>query len=91
MASSCQNLILALKDCLKHSDCVRKQGHLPSECLKEHFSELPEECQSLRKATFDCKRGMVRHPLENSACKPNSTGVAGHEEAISRKYCWIPV
>ncbi|TFK43599.1 cytochrome c oxidase assembly protein PET191-domain-containing protein [Crucibulum laeve] len=59
MASSCQNLVAALKDCLKYSDCVMKQGHLPSECLKEHFADLPEECQSLRKATFECKRGML--------------------------------
>lgn len=59
MASSCQNLIAALKDCLKYSDCVLKDGYKPSECLKYHADELPEECQSLRKATFECKRGMV--------------------------------
>jgi len=59
MASSCQNLIAALKDCLMHSDCVVKHGNLPSNCLKHHVEELPEECQSLRKATFECKRGMV--------------------------------
>jgi cytochrome c oxidase assembly factor 5 len=59
MASSCQNLIVALKDCLKYSDCVLKDGHRPSDCLKNHYNELPEECQSLRKATFECKRGMV--------------------------------
>lgn len=59
MASSCQNLILALKDCLKYSDCVVKDGRLPSDCLKNHADELPEECQALRKATFECKRGMV--------------------------------
>ncbi|KAF9006446.1 hypothetical protein BDQ17DRAFT_284134 [Cyathus striatus] len=45
MASSCQNLLAALKDCLLHSDCVLKP--------------MPEECQSLRKATFECKRGML--------------------------------
>ena len=60
MSSSCQNLIAALKECLKYSDCVMKQGHLPSECLKDHYNELPEECQSLRMATYECKRGMVR-------------------------------
>ncbi|KAF5331614.1 hypothetical protein D9611_007737 [Ephemerocybe angulata] len=59
MASSCDALLAALKDCLLHSDCVLKQGNLPSECLRDHFSELPEECQSLRKATFECKRGML--------------------------------
>lgn len=59
MASSCQNLLAALKDCLMQSDCVMKQGNLPSDCLRNHADELPEECQSLRKATFECKRGMV--------------------------------
>lgn len=60
MASSCQALLAALKDCLMHSDCVLKQGNLPSDCLKNHTDELPEQCQSLRKAHFECKRGMVR-------------------------------
>ncbi|GAW07635.1 cytochrome c oxidase assembly protein [Lentinula edodes] len=59
MSSSCQGLLDALKDCLKHSDCVMKQGNLPSDCLKNHMEELPEECRSLRKATFECKRGML--------------------------------
>jgi len=36
-----------------------KEGRKPSDCLKHHVDELPEECQSLRKATFECKRGMV--------------------------------
>ncbi|KAK0230855.1 cytochrome c oxidase assembly protein PET191, partial [Armillaria novae-zelandiae] len=59
MSSSCQDLLAALKDCLMHSDCVVKQGKLPSQCLREHPDELPEACQSLRKATFECKRGML--------------------------------
>ncbi|KAJ8698239.1 hypothetical protein PTI98_004972 [Pleurotus ostreatus] len=59
MASSCQALLAALKDCLMHSDCVLKQGNLPSDCLKNHTDELPEQCQSLRKAHFECKRGML--------------------------------
>lgn len=42
-----------------HSDCVVKHGHLPSECLKIHYEDLPDECKSLRKATFECKRGML--------------------------------
>nr|GAT54075.1 predicted protein [Mycena chlorophos] len=41
------------------SDCVVKDGRKPSECIRNHTDELPEECQLLRKATFDCKRGMV--------------------------------
>jgi cytochrome c oxidase assembly factor 5 len=59
MSSSCEGLLAALKACLLHSDCVQKQGNLPSTCLREHADQLPEECRSLRKATFECKRGMV--------------------------------
>ncbi|KAJ7593386.1 cytochrome c oxidase assembly protein PET191-domain-containing protein [Mycena floridula] len=59
MSSSCKGLRDALKDCLLHSDCVMKQGNLPSDCLKNHPDELPEQCQYLRKATLECKRGML--------------------------------
>ncbi|KAI9067628.1 hypothetical protein FKP32DRAFT_1563271 [Trametes sanguinea] len=59
MSSSCSHLLSALKDCLLQSDCVMKQGHLPSECLKQHTDELPEQCKALRQATFECKRGML--------------------------------
>ena len=63
MSSSCQNLLDSLKECVLYSDCVVKDGNLPSKCIKEHASELPLECQSLRKAVFECKRGMVRGSL----------------------------
>ncbi|KAF9055167.1 hypothetical protein BDZ89DRAFT_8768 [Hymenopellis radicata] len=59
MASSCQALLAAFKDCVLNSECVTKQGNLPSTCLRDHVDELPESCQSLRKATFECKRGML--------------------------------
>ncbi|KAG1779765.1 cytochrome c oxidase assembly protein PET191-domain-containing protein [Suillus placidus] len=59
MSSSCDAILKALKECLLNSDCVQKQGHLPSECLKQHSNELPEQCQLLRKSTFECKRNMV--------------------------------
>ena len=89
MASSCQNLLNALKECLIHSDCVIKQGNLPSDCLKNHFAELPEECQSLRKATFECKRGMVR--LSSSSCALAKDRLAGYEETLPREHYWITV
>ena len=68
MSSSCSHLLSALKDCLLHSDCVLKQGHLPSECLRDHTDELPESCKALRQATFECKRGMVRRPIALWLC-----------------------
>lgn len=60
MSNYCEPLLTALKDCVLHSDCVMKKGRLPSECIKNHIDELPEECRSLRLATFECKRGMVK-------------------------------
>ncbi|KAF9247236.1 cytochrome c oxidase assembly protein PET191, partial [Melanogaster broomeanus] len=59
MSSSCEALLSALKTCILESDCVQNQGRLPSECLKQHMDELPETCQNLRKATFECKRNML--------------------------------
>lgn len=59
MSNFCEPLLAALKDCVLLSDCVMKEGRLPSECIKHHIDELPEECRSLRLATFECKRGMV--------------------------------
>lgn len=92
MSSSCSHLLNALKDCLLHSDCVMKQGHLPSECLKEHLNELPEECKSLRQATFECKRGMVRfsalqliHGIVTDTRLSNHP--ARHEETLPREQC----
>lgn len=88
MSSSCQALLSALKDCLLHTDCVLKQGRLPSECLKEHIDELPEQCRQLRKATFECKRNMVRSHLftQDYYLRFIDLYIAGHEEKIQREY-----
>ncbi|KAF8271764.1 cytochrome c oxidase assembly protein PET191-domain-containing protein [Lactarius quietus] len=59
MSNYCEPLLAALKECVLRSDCVVKKGRLPSECIKNHIDELPEECRSLRLATFECKRGML--------------------------------
>ncbi|KIJ56547.1 hypothetical protein M422DRAFT_149943 [Sphaerobolus stellatus SS14] len=56
---SCEPLLNAFKQCILHSDCVVKDKRLPSECLREHMHELPLQCQSLRKAVFDCKRSQL--------------------------------
>ncbi|KAH0840005.1 hypothetical protein J3R83DRAFT_967 [Lanmaoa asiatica] len=81
MSSSCSALLGALKVCLLESDCVKKHGRLPSECLKHHTDELPEACQSLRKATYECKRNMVRGPSE-TATKSERGLLAGHAEEV---------
>ena len=62
MSNYCEPLLHALKECLMRSDCVAKDGNLPSDCLKNHFEDLPLECRNLRQAAFECKRGMVRIP-----------------------------
>jgi cytochrome c oxidase assembly factor 5 len=67
MSNFCEPLLAALKDCVLHSDCVIKEGRLPSECIKHHIDELPEECRSLRLAAFECKRGMVSFPSQYPA------------------------
>jgi len=59
MSSSCEHLLNLLKDCLLHSDCVMKEFRLPSDCIRNHINDLPAECQSLRKAVFNCKHGML--------------------------------
>lgn len=63
---SCKGIREALADCIMRSDCVLKSNppRSPQECLKEHYDDLPEECQLLRKSFFECKRGMVSTPLE---------------------------
>ena len=71
MSNYCEPLLAALKDCILHSDCVMKKGRLPSECIKNHIDELPEECRSLRLATFECKRGMVMSSQIVSYYYPN--------------------
>jgi len=63
MSSSCEGIRIALKSCLIRSECVLRQGHLPSECLKDHYDELPDECKNLRQSLFECKRGMVSKRL----------------------------
>jgi cytochrome c oxidase assembly factor 5 len=68
MSNYCGPLLAALKDCVLHSDCVLKNGKLPSECIKHHLDELPEECRSLRLATFECKRGMVNLFTFSKSC-----------------------
>ncbi|KAF8524745.1 cytochrome c oxidase assembly protein PET191, partial [Gautieria morchelliformis] len=56
---SCEPLLTALKECLLRSDCVLKEKVLPSVCLREHMDELPQQCKSLRRAVFDCKRSQL--------------------------------
>ena len=57
---SCGVIREALVSCLLKSDCVLRSDppKSASDCIKS-VDELPEECVHLRKAFFECKRGMV--------------------------------
>ena len=61
---SCSQLRSDFIDCVLRSDCVVRAGNTPQDCIHNHAQELPEPCQHLRFAFFECKRGMVsRIPL----------------------------
>ncbi|XP_070554311.1 cytochrome c oxidase assembly factor 5-like [Ptychodera flava] len=45
------------KNCLLASDCVRKDGKTPRECLKAGL--MDDECNALRVAFFECKRSLL--------------------------------
>lgn len=57
---SCGVIKTNLVECVFKSNCYLRSDppKSASECLKTP-AELPEECQHLRKAFFECKRGMV--------------------------------
>ncbi|KAK7486988.1 hypothetical protein BaRGS_00021804 [Batillaria attramentaria] len=57
---ACSGLRDDLRDCLLKSDCVRKNGKTPKECLMlGNDPSIPTECQSLRTAFFECKRSLI--------------------------------
>ncbi len=66
---SCQNIRNNLAECLLRTDCVLRSDppRTPSDCLKNHHDELPDECKQLRKSFFECKRGMVSRPQRMKA------------------------
>jgi len=79
---ACDPLVRQLKSCLLKSDCVLKEGHLPSECIKDRalYDSLPDECRHLRKALWDCKRAKLdmrkRFRGNTAASKIDSTSTA---------------
>jgi len=95
MSSSCEGIRMALKSCLIRSECVLRQGHLPSECLKEHYDELPDECKNLRRSLYECKRGMVstlwQLPTFPIFVLMTESCLAGHAESLSRERSWSPI
>ena len=50
---ACAGVREDFRECLLQHDCVRKEGKLPSECVKEGH------CKNLQLAFFECKRSML--------------------------------
>lgn len=60
MKASCWGLREDLKRCLMESDCVRKDGKTPKECLLQGpHPSVPAECHELRYTFFVCKRSLL--------------------------------
>jgi len=53
----CDGLRVDLKRCLLKSDCCLKSHKTPLQCLQDN--EVPQECQALRVAFFECKRSLL--------------------------------
>ena len=64
MGKSCKEIAESLVDCIKKSDCVIKQGGTVRDCIGD-MSKMEDECghsqecQELRNAYFNCKRGAL--------------------------------
>ena len=62
MGKSCKEIAESLVDCIKKSECVLKNGGTVRDCLgdltkQESEAQVGQECQDLRSAYFNCKRG----------------------------------
>ncbi|XP_046383688.1 cytochrome c oxidase assembly factor 5 [Ischnura elegans] len=57
--SPCSGIRADLKMCLLESECVKKTGKTPRECLKTNDGSVPDECFALRNTFFECKRSLL--------------------------------
>ena len=53
----CHKLRVKLKLCVLQTDCCRKEGRTPKDCLQA--GDVPDECQQLRMSFFECKRSIL--------------------------------
>lgn len=53
----CSGLRVDLKRCLLDTDCCKTRKLTPLQCLQE--GDVPQECQALRVAFFECKRSIL--------------------------------
>ncbi|XP_059607726.1 cytochrome c oxidase assembly factor 5 [Phlebotomus argentipes] len=57
--SACAGVRADLKMCLLKSDCCKKEGKTPRECLSRTDGSVPSECHVLRNTFFECKRSVM--------------------------------
>ena len=53
----CSGLRVDLKRCLLKTDCCQVRKLTPLKCLEE--GDVPQECQALKNAFFECKRSIL--------------------------------
>ena len=63
-AQGCQKYFIEVVDCLKETDCIRKDGKPLRECYKSADLQLSEACINIFKRYSRCKRGQVWWFLE---------------------------
>ncbi|XP_033102167.1 cytochrome c oxidase assembly factor 5-like [Anneissia japonica] len=54
----CSGLKEDLKTCLLESNCVRKDGKTPKECLQPG-NDVQQPCRALQYSFFECKRSLL--------------------------------
>ncbi|RWS26681.1 cytochrome c oxidase assembly factor 5-like isoform X1 [Leptotrombidium deliense] len=57
--ASCENLRNDFKECILTSDCVVKKKKHPKECSLGEDDGVPQLCNNLRTAFFECKRSLL--------------------------------
>jgi cytochrome c oxidase assembly factor 5 len=74
----------ALAQCLSESPCILA-GHSAAECLREPLvSQLPTQCQQLKKGYGDCKRGMIDMRKRFRGNKPIAATPGANDSGDSR-------
>lgn len=55
----CSGLRKELKECVLASDCVKKYGSKPNDCLNTEAQGMNEDCRRVQYAFFECKRSLL--------------------------------
>lgn len=55
----CAGLRADLLNCLRATDCVKKEKMTPKQCLLQEHPSVPEKCFALRTTFFECKRSLL--------------------------------